>query len=73
MKRFANECQYCGRPSTNKNGCARHKFTPKMFCMTAGKDELPGVVERAEKRGFRKYGDVVAVGGGAFVQLMIEG
>lgn len=72
MKRFPNECRYCGRPSTNKNGCAKHRYTPVMHCVTAGKDELMGVVERAEARGFRRYGDVVAVGGGNFVQLMIE-
>jgi hypothetical protein len=73
MKRFPNECSYCGRPATNKNGCAHHKYTPTMHCMTAGKDELQGVVERAEKRGFRRYGDAVAVWHGNFVQLMIEG
>jgi len=72
MKRFPNECRYCGRPATNKNGCAKHKHTPTMHCMTAGGNELPRVVERAEARGFRRYGDVVAVGGGSFVQLMIE-
>jgi hypothetical protein len=72
MKRFPNECAYCGRPSTNKNGCAKHKNTPVMHCMTASRNDLPGVVTKAEARGFRKYGEVVAVGGGAFVQLMIE-
>jgi len=40
--------------------------------MTAGANELPGVVKRAEKRGFMRYGEVVAVGNGAFVQFMVD-
>jgi len=72
MKTFPNECRYCGRPVTEGKGCARHQTAPNMVCMTAGIEELPGVVERAESAGFKKFGKVTGIGGGFFVQLMFN-
>ena len=42
------------------------------YCITAGKTELAGVVERKESNNFVCHGEPLAIGQGFLVQIMVE-